>query len=173
MTREEFESILEEAYIEGYNSALEDVQEDILDEEAFDLERDYDYYTEESGHHRNITRQFSLGGLKHARSTDMGRHFAKIGKKEGIPITNSKEFKDQLVNNNDKLKEKIDNLHKRIQQSKKYKAFEKYANKNMERFAKQSEDDYDKFKQGKLKDLKKRIALNTVRNARRKFGLDD
>ncbi len=46
MTRDEFESILEEAYIEGYNSALEDIQEDILDEEAFDLEDDYDYYTE-------------------------------------------------------------------------------------------------------------------------------
>ena len=48
MTREEFESILEECFIEGYNSALEDIQEDILDEEAYDLERDYDYYTEGS-----------------------------------------------------------------------------------------------------------------------------
>ncbi len=46
MTREEFESILEEYFIEGYNSALEDIEEDILDEEAYDLERDYDYYTE-------------------------------------------------------------------------------------------------------------------------------
>jgi hypothetical protein len=48
MTREEFESILEEAYIEGYNTAIEDIQEDILDEEAFDLEGEYDYYTESS-----------------------------------------------------------------------------------------------------------------------------
>ena len=46
MTREEFESILEEAYIEGYNTALEDIQEDILDEEAYDLEGEYEYYTE-------------------------------------------------------------------------------------------------------------------------------
>ena len=46
MTREEFESILEEAYIEGYNTAIEDIQEDILDEEAYDLENEYDYYTE-------------------------------------------------------------------------------------------------------------------------------
>jgi hypothetical protein len=46
MTREEFESILEEAYIEGYNTAIEDIQEDILDEEAFDLENEYEYYTE-------------------------------------------------------------------------------------------------------------------------------
>ena len=47
MTREEFESILEEAYIEGYNTAIEDIQEDILDEEAYDLENEYEYYTEE------------------------------------------------------------------------------------------------------------------------------
>lgn len=46
MTREEFESILKEVYIEGYNTAIEDIQEDILDEEAFDLEREYEYYTE-------------------------------------------------------------------------------------------------------------------------------
>ena len=46
MTREEFESILEEAYIDGYNSAIEDIQEDILNEEAYDLERDYEYYNE-------------------------------------------------------------------------------------------------------------------------------
>ena len=46
MTREEFESILEEAYIEGYNTAIEDIQEDILDEEAYDLEGEYEYYTE-------------------------------------------------------------------------------------------------------------------------------
>ena len=46
MTREEFESILEEAYIEGYNTAIEDIQEDILDEEAYDLENEYGYYNE-------------------------------------------------------------------------------------------------------------------------------
>jgi hypothetical protein len=46
MTREEFESILEEAYNDGYNQAIEDIQEDILDEEAFDLEGEYNYYTE-------------------------------------------------------------------------------------------------------------------------------
>jgi len=46
MTREEFESILEEAYIEGYNTAIEDIQEDILDEEAYDLEGEYENYTE-------------------------------------------------------------------------------------------------------------------------------
>ena len=46
MTREEFESILEEAYNDGYNQAIEDIQEDILDEEAFDLEGEYNYYSE-------------------------------------------------------------------------------------------------------------------------------
>ncbi len=52
MTREEFESILEEAYIEGYNNAISDIQEDILDEEAYDLEGDYDYYTETKTHNK-------------------------------------------------------------------------------------------------------------------------
>ena len=42
MTREEFESILEEAYIEGYNTAISDIQEDILDKEAYDLEGEYE-----------------------------------------------------------------------------------------------------------------------------------
>ena len=32
LSRKEFESILEEAYIEGYNSALEDIEEDIITE---------------------------------------------------------------------------------------------------------------------------------------------
>ena len=64
MTREEFESILEEAYIEGYNSALEDIQEDILDEESYDLEGEYEYYTE-SGRKSNVRRKMMELGEKH------------------------------------------------------------------------------------------------------------
>ena len=54
MTRDEFESILEEVFEEGYNQAIFDIQEDILDEEAFDLEGEYDYYSESS---KNVRKQ--------------------------------------------------------------------------------------------------------------------
>lgn len=47
MTRDEFESILEELFEEGYNQALFDIQEDILDESAYNLEDEYDYYIEQ------------------------------------------------------------------------------------------------------------------------------
>ena len=51
MTREEFESILEEVFEEGYNQALNDIEQEITNEEAdetldFDLEDDYKSYTE-------------------------------------------------------------------------------------------------------------------------------
>ena len=45
MTREEFESILEEAFLEGYNNAIDEIEE-ILDEDYIDIEDDYGYYTE-------------------------------------------------------------------------------------------------------------------------------
>lgn len=51
MTREEFESILEEVFEEGYKQALDDIEQEITNEEAdemldFDLESEYDSYTE-------------------------------------------------------------------------------------------------------------------------------
>ena len=45
MTREEFESILEEAFLEGYNNAYEEIEE-ILDEDYIDIEDDYEVYDE-------------------------------------------------------------------------------------------------------------------------------
>ena len=47
MTRDEFNEILEEIFIEGYNNALEDIEQIILDEEAYDLEEDYNYFVEQ------------------------------------------------------------------------------------------------------------------------------
>ena len=52
MTRDEFESILEELFEEGYNQALCDIQEDILDESAYNLEDEYDCYIEQVIHER-------------------------------------------------------------------------------------------------------------------------
>lgn len=49
MTREEFESILEEVFEEGYNQAIDDLEQEIANEETYDLtdfEDDYDYYDE-------------------------------------------------------------------------------------------------------------------------------
>ena len=45
MTREEFESILEEAFLEGYNNAIDEIEE-ILDEDYIDIEDDYEVYDE-------------------------------------------------------------------------------------------------------------------------------
>ena len=71
MTREEFESILEEAYIEGYNSAIEDIQEDILNEEAYDLEGEYDYYTES----KNVRKQ--MDKLQHKDDKQWGSTYSR------------------------------------------------------------------------------------------------
>ena len=46
MTREEFESLLEEAFIEGYNSVIEEIEEEVYDESKFDLEEEMDAYSE-------------------------------------------------------------------------------------------------------------------------------
>jgi len=85
MTREEFESILEEAYIEGYNTAIEDIQEDILDEEAYDLENEYEYYTE-ANHDSKITRvgkALMRGGDEVAKELGVSKgtrkNIAKVG----------------------------------------------------------------------------------------------
>ena len=45
MTREEFESILEEGFEEGYNQAIDDLEQEIANEEAEEL-TDFDYYDE-------------------------------------------------------------------------------------------------------------------------------
>ena len=65
MTREEFESILEEAFLEGYNNAYEEIEE-ILDEDYIDIEDDYEVYDEDA-HKRNIGRH-----LGYAPGSDPG-----------------------------------------------------------------------------------------------------
>ena len=102
MTREEFESILEECFIEGYNSALEDIEEDILDEEAYDLEKDYDYYTEnQEGHPRTLRGtgihnlpKGILGALKSSQ-----RAYKKLDKafKDHVDAIRSSEKKKKFI----------------------------------------------------------------------------
>ena len=55
MTREEFESILEEAFIEGYNDAMEEIFEE---ESSFDLEEEMDSYNESSKNVRNQMKKY-------------------------------------------------------------------------------------------------------------------
>ena len=50
MTKKEFESLLEEAFIKGYNDAIDEIFEE---DASFDLEDEMDNYNEESGHYRN------------------------------------------------------------------------------------------------------------------------
>ena len=50
MTKKEFESLLEEAFIKGYNDAMDEI---FNEDTSFDLEDEMDNYNEESGHYRN------------------------------------------------------------------------------------------------------------------------
>ena len=150
MTRDEFESILEEAYIEGYNSALEDIQEDILDEEAFDLEDDYEYYTEDSGHPRNITRQFSIGGdtvkgLRINKDSKKIRHKFNQLTRQGIDLQNLPENDSRLKN----IKSIGDKVIKKLQHK-----------DNIMHNA----EKINKFQNNKLKSLKDRILINSKLN---------
>ena len=62
MTRDEFESILEEAFMEGYNNAYEEVEEAI--NEAYEEDDYIDIEgIDEDAHPRHINRQFPLGGM--------------------------------------------------------------------------------------------------------------
>jgi hypothetical protein len=89
MTREEFESILEEAYNDGYNQAIEDIQEDILDEEAFDLEGEYNYYTES-------TRR------KNPRAAQMSRAIRYGERVFGVPADDQYDAIRSIKQNNGK-----------------------------------------------------------------------
>ena len=167
MTREEFESLLEEAFIEGYNNAMDEVEE-ILNEDYIDIEDDIDSYNEESGHHRNYERKFPIGGFKHAHTKDLGKRLAKEARKAGVHVYDPKRAASE-INDDPKKREAIEKLQAKFAKHPANKYLEKNADKLMDYSNKQ----YDKFKQGKLKDLKQRLGFNAVRNLRRSYGVDD
>ena len=113
MTREEFESILEEVYIEGYNTAIEDIQEDILDEEAYDLENEYEVYAES----RKPQYAQASRALRYAK------------KGFGIPEDDQFELGRQIRNGNMSSKDaynlttKGKNLHQRLNMNAKANEF--------------------------------------------------
>ena len=86
MTRDEFESILEEVFEEGYNQAIFDIQEDILDEEAYDLEDEYEYYNEAWKPNEFIDykaqREYTKSGKKFA---DLGKNKADFMRSKILP----------------------------------------------------------------------------------------
>jgi len=103
MTREEFESILEEAYMEGYNTAISDIQEDILDEEAYDLEGEYDYYTES----KNVRNQMDKLNIDkgEALGTTNGELWRDYRPRN--PKRNWVKFSDSSRNREDRLRGNI------------------------------------------------------------------
>jgi len=58
LSREEFESILEECFIEGYNSALEDIQEDIYNEGVVTDIKDYIHHRLDDDEIEEATNEF-------------------------------------------------------------------------------------------------------------------
>jgi len=121
MTREEFESILEEAYIEGYNTAIEDIQEDILDEEAYDLEGEYDYYTEEQDGHPRTLRGTGIHNLPKGALGAL-RNSQKLYKKDDALYN---KYVDSVRGNN--INERMSAKKKSNNARRKAKtAFEKY-----------------------------------------------
>ena len=75
MTREEFESILEEAFLEGYNNAYEEIEE-ILDEDYIDIEDDYEVYDEA----RNDTEYDNARKKVYRAGRDLAKNISFKGK---------------------------------------------------------------------------------------------
>ena len=72
MTREEFESILEEAFLEGYNDAMEEIFEE---DSSFDLEEEMDSYNESNAATKAKNRETAKRVLE--------KHYQKAWDKEG------------------------------------------------------------------------------------------
>ena len=59
MTHDEFEALLEEAFLAGYNDAIDEIFEE---DNTFDLEDEYDYYYNEASKWERV--QFAIENLK-------------------------------------------------------------------------------------------------------------
>ena len=69
MTRDEFEALLEEAFLAGYNDAIDEIFEE---DNTFDLEDEYDYYNESS---KNVRNQ--MDKLAHKDDKDWGFTYSR------------------------------------------------------------------------------------------------
>ena len=101
MTREEFASILEEAYIEGYNTAIEDIQEDILNEEAYDLEGEYKVYCEKVENKEEVKLFNDLSKAK-----GIGKETRNLGTKLNV-YSRSNSLQQKYPNLKEKLVKKF------------------------------------------------------------------
>ena len=86
MTREEFEALLEEAFIEGYNDAIDEIFEE---DNTFDLEDEYDYYNESS----KFKKELNKARLQHALNHD--NRFSQRGVMGGYTDNNTGKELDQ------------------------------------------------------------------------------
>ena len=159
MTREEFESILEEAFLEGYNNAYEEIEE-ILDEDYIDIEDDMDSYNEESGHLRKMHRHFSQSSPhKHSRL-----------------LASRVYLKNQLKKLNKDNKMSVDEKYKKyLDISKKANKKAKYPGKGgMDARFDESQRRLQRYDNGEIKDLKTRLLLNSRSTMHgNKMDLDD
>ena len=157
MTRDEFDALLEEAFIEGYNNAMDE----IFDEDYIDIEDDMDSYNEESGHKRLAIPSYNKGLIKGARLLKDAKRINHDLRKVGIANPKKMDIHNQkdveTIYNNPKAREIVEKYHaKGIEKSMKPKV--------MGRYMKSLEDKQKKFAAGKLKDLKSRIIMNKVKN---------
>ena len=109
LSREEFESILEECFIEGYNSALEDIEEDILDEEAFDLEREYNkVFQEKLDENDKLDIRKKLKIFEHPDlDSEITKKLKSLGAKANVAY---KRYINYLKNTNDTDSDKSNKL---------------------------------------------------------------
>jgi hypothetical protein len=166
MTREEFESILEEAFLEGYNNAIDEIEE-ILDEDYIDIEDDYEVYDEDA--HKRVP-SFTKSLIKHAKIMKDGRRYLHDLKKAGISNPKKMDMHDP------KTISMLEKNPKAIELTQKYmsKGMEKSMNpKLMGNYMKSLEDKQKGFEKGTLKDLKTRLVLNRARNAINKLNEND
>ena len=170
MTRDEFEALLEEAFIEGYNNAYDEIEE-VLNEDYIEIEdEDMDSYNEESGHKRLAIPSYNKGLIKGARLLKDAKRLNHDLRKVGIANPKKMDIHNQkdveAIYSNPKARELAEKYYaKGIEKSMKPKI--------MGRYMKSLEDKQKKFDTGKLKDLKTRVVMNRVKNEIKKYKEND
>ena len=120
MTREEFEALLEEAFIEGYNNAIDEIFEE---DNTFDLEDEMDSYLESNAatksRNRSITRSNFKDGVSEVPSKGYNVNYDEDEDSSKIITVKNGRVKDVhnwqrgWVNN----QQKVADLHKAIKNS--------------------------------------------------------
>ena len=120
MTREEFESILEEAFLKGYNDTMDEI---FNEDTSFDLEDEYEYYTESNAatkaSHRNIIKSKFKDGSHEVKAKgydindDEDEDSSKVVTVKNGRVKDVKNWQRGWVNN----QKKVADLHNAIKNS--------------------------------------------------------